>query len=175
MDKATNLQTAPLMRSLEPDGYQDWLPSYSWESDDHGRWRVHLTSKCWPLGVFFCIYGTFARRQVCQKLEMHDRRAIQVMDDFCSLSVCSRDRDQEQEGDVFIFESKTVVLYDTEMLFEVLAHVELRCAAAVSLPASLLTCSRHEDGLALEEESEDARTLLPAGICSSSLSTGKVS
>ena len=28
-DKATNLQTAPLMGSWEPDGYQDWLPSCS--------------------------------------------------------------------------------------------------------------------------------------------------
>ena len=30
MDKATNLQTAPLMGSWKPDGYQDWLPSYWW-------------------------------------------------------------------------------------------------------------------------------------------------
>ena len=53
------------------------------------------------------------------------------------------------------------MLYDAEMLFEVDRFcpkqcVEFRCAAAVRLPASLLTRSRHEDGLALEEESEDA-------------------
>ena len=77
-----------------------------------------------------------------------------MMEDFCSLSVCSRDRDEEQEGDIFVslvfYWSKTVVLYGAEMLFEVHRFcpkqgVELRCAAAVSLPASLLTCSRHED------------------------------
>ena len=97
--------------------------------------------------------------------------------DVISLSVCSRHRDEEQEGDVFVSLvfcwSKTIVLYDAEMLFEVRRFcpeqgVELRCAAAVSLPASLLTCSRHEDGLALEKESVDARATLPAGMCSSS-------
>ena len=87
MDKATNLQTAPLMESWEPDGYQDWLPSF---------WRgvvimvgdvfiSPLSAGLW--GLFFCIYGAFARRQVRQKLEMHDRGAVQVMEDFCSLSV----------------------------------------------------------------------------------------
>ena len=25
-----------------------------------------------------------------------------MMEDFCSLSVCSRDRDEEQEGDIFV-------------------------------------------------------------------------
>ena len=76
--------------------------------------------------------------------------------DVISLSVCSRHRDEEQEGDVFVSLvfcwSKTIVLYDAKMLLEVHRFcpeqgVELRCAAAVSLPASLLTCSRHEDGL----------------------------
>ena len=104
-----------------------------------------------------------------------------MMEDFCSLSVCSRDRDEEQEGDVFVSLvfcwSKTVVLprcCSRVHSFCPKQGVELRCAAAVSLPASLLTCSRHEDGLALEEESEDARATLPAGICSSSLPTGEV-
>ena len=140
-----------------------------------------LSAGLW--GFFFCIYGTFARRQVLQKLEMHDRGGVQVVEDVCSLSVCSRDRDEEQEGDVFVSLvfcwSNTVVLYDAEMLFEVHRFcpkqgVELCCAAAVSLPASLLMCSRHEDGLALAEESEDARATLPTGICSSSLPTGEV-
>ena len=72
--------------------------------------------------------------------------------------MCSRHRDEEQEGDGFVSLvfcwSKTIVLDDAEMLFEVHRScpkqgVELRCAAAMSLPASLLTCSRHEDGLAL--------------------------
>ena len=182
MDKATNLQTAPLMGSWEPNGYQDWLPSYWWRVVIMvgGVFISPLSAGLWRF--CFCIYGTFARRQVLQKLEMHDRGAVQVMEDFCSLSVCSRDRDEEQEGDVFVSLvfcwSKTDVLYDAEMLFEVHRFcpkqgVELRCAAAVSLPASLLTCSRHEGGLALEEDSEDARATLPAGSCSSSLPTGR--
>ena len=117
------------------------------------------------------------RRRLSDELDDGDEA------DVISLSVCSRHRDEEQEGDVFVSLvfcwSKTIVLYDAEMLFEVHRFcpeqgVELRCAAAVSLPASLLTCSRHEDGLALEKESEDARATLPAGMCSSSLPTGKV-
>ena len=60
--------------------------------------------------------------------------------------MCSRHR-EEQESDVFVSLvfclSKTIVLYDAEMLFEVHRFcpeqgMELRCAAAVSLPASLL-------------------------------------
>ena len=62
--------------------------------------------------------------------------------DVISLSVCSHDRDEEQQGDVFVSlvfrRPGTVVLYDAEMLFEVHRFcpkqgTEIRCAAQVWL------------------------------------------
>ena len=104
-------------------------------SGQHGPAR-RLQDKPLGSGVSGIGQSPSKRRRLNDELDDGDEA------DVISLSVCSRHRDEEQEGDIFVSLvfcwSKTIVLYDAEMLFEV--HRILSGTGPARVPCPLGRC-----------------------------------